>query len=209
MSSGPTPRILRHGSPEAAAALGRADALLDEAQARAREVVAAAEEEAARLRAAAAGEAVTARRAAADAGHAEGMGRAAAALALAAEVREAKLAELDSAVVEVALEIARRLVGRELSTSPDAVVEVAGRALRAAAGCGDIVLRASPEDLETLRAAEGRLGTLIERGTLTTAPDPRLGRGEVVVEAPGGRVDARIEAQLEAFRRALQVEEGR
>lgn len=206
MPPGPTPRILRKGSPEAASALGSADELLATAHARAREVIAAAEEEAARVRAEASAVALEARRAAADAGHAEGLGRAAAALALAAEAREARLAELDGAVVDVAIEIARRLVGRELASSPEAVVDVARRALRAAAGCGDIVLRAAPGDLATLREADGVLRTLIDRGGLAIEPDPALAPGEVVVEASRGRVDARIGAQLDAFRRALDPE---
>jgi flagellar biosynthesis/type III secretory pathway protein FliH len=127
-------------------------------------------------------------------------------IALATEIREAKLAELDAAVVEVAVEIARRILGRELTASPGTVVDVARRALRVASGCGDIVLRAAPEDAAALREAEGVLRRLVERGSLSVVEDAGLGRGEVVVESSGGRVDARIDAQLDSFRRALQAE---
>lgn len=204
--SGANPRILKKGSPQASAARGSADELLAAAHERSRAIVAAAEEEAARLRDGAATAAREARMAAAAEGHAEGLGRAAAALALAAEVREAKLAELDHAVVDVALEIARRVVGRELATAPAAVLDVARRALRAAAGCGDIVLRVAPADLASIRGADDDLRALVDRGALSVSEEPTLAPGEVVVEASGGRVDARITAQLEAFRRALRPE---
>lgn len=200
------PRVLKKGSAEAAPRC--AEEILASAQARSRELLAEAEGAAAGIRAAACADALQARATAVEEGHAEGRARAAALLALATEAREARLAELDSAVVEVALEVARRILGRELTASPGLVVDVARRALRAASGCGDIVLRAAPADLEPLVEADGVLRRLVERGSLAVVEDPGLARGEVVVEASGGRVDARIDAQLDAFRRALQAEAG-
>jgi len=198
--------MLKRGSLDGTAPFASAEGLLATARARATEVIAAAEAEAGRLRATVAEEVRLARLAGAKEGHAEGMARAAAALAMAAEAREARLAELDGAVVEVALEIAHRLVGRELSTTADSVLGVARRALRAAAGCGDIVLRVASGDLARVRAASDALAQLVERGSLAVAEDPTLQAGEVIVESAGGRVDARIGAQLDAFRRALQGE---
>jgi flagellar biosynthesis/type III secretory pathway protein FliH len=206
--SGGNGRILKKGceAPGTAASPGRA-ASLQGAQERAQRIIAEAEAHAVAVRAKAEEEAGLALSAARAAGHAAGLAQAAASMAIAAQVREAKLAELDAAVVEVALEVARRVVGRELATSPQAVLDVARRALRAAAGAGDILLRVAPEDLETVRGAEGPLRTLLEQGSLSIAEDPALQRGEVVVETSGGRVDARIGAQLEAFRRALRAED--
>jgi flagellar biosynthesis/type III secretory pathway protein FliH len=182
------------------------DELLAQAHERAREIIMAAEAAAAAVRGGAAEELRRARLAASADGHAEGMARAAAALALAADVREAKLAELDGALIEVALEIARQLVGRELAAAPEAIVDVAKRALRVAAGTGDIVLKVAPADLATIRDAGGSLRALVEQGSLALSEDAGLLAGEVVVESAGGRVDARIAAQLDAFRRALQAE---
>jgi flagellar biosynthesis/type III secretory pathway protein FliH len=65
----------------------------------------------------------------------------------------------------------------------------------------------APDDLATVREAEGPLQRLVEQGSLSISEDPALQRGEVIVETCGGRVDARIGAQLEAFRRALRAEE--
>lgn len=201
-------RVLKKGSEATGAvtAAGRAGDVQDAVE-RAGRIIAEAEAHAAAVRARAEVEAGLARIAASAEGHADGLARAAASMAMAAQVREAKLAELDAAVVEVALEVARRVVGRELVTSPQAVLDVARRALRAAAGAGDILLRVAPDDLGAVREGEGPLRALVEHGALSISEDPTLQRGEVIVETSGGRVDARIGAQLEAFRRALGAEE--
>lgn len=205
--SGGNGRVLKKGSELPGAGARGRDGAIQAAEEAAGRIIAEAEAHAAAVRARADVEAGLARSAARAEGHADGLARAAASMAMAAQVREAKLAELDAAVVEVALEVARRVVGRELVTSPQTVLDVARRALRAAAGAGDILLRVAPEDLGMVREGEGPLRTLLEQGTLSISEDPALQRGEVVVETSGGRVDARIGAQLEAFRRALRAEE--
>lgn len=205
--SGTGSRVIKRGALAPDTGPGSRDDLLAGAHARALEIVSAAEFEATAIREGAAEELRRAMLDASAAGHAEGMGRAAAALALAADIREARLTELDGEVVEIALEVARRLVGRELAAAPEAVVDVAKRALRAAAGTGEILLRVATDDLATVNCAGELLRALVERGSLAIAEDPGLQRGEVVVESAGGRVDARIAAQLEPFRRALRMEE--
>jgi flagellar biosynthesis/type III secretory pathway protein FliH len=59
-----------------------------------------------------------------------------------------------------------------------------------------------------VRGEIGLLARLVERGSLTVVEDATLAAGEVIVESAGGRVDARISAQLDAFRRALLAEGG-
>jgi flagellar assembly protein FliH len=203
--AGASSRVLKKGSLSSAPT---AEALIAAARERAGEIRAAAEAEGERLRREASEQLRLARLAAVEAGHAEGMARAAVALVRVAELRDAKVAELDTAVVELALDIARRLVGRELGASPGDVIGVARRALRAAAGLGDVVLRAAPPDLPAVREESGVLARLVERGSLTVVEDATLAAGEVIVESAGGRVDARISAQLDAFRRALLAEGG-
>lgn len=205
MNGGST-RILKNGTPAAAAALTRPDAVLAAARAQAGEIVAAAGAEAAALRARALEEAGLALEAARVAGKAEGLGQAAAALALAARARDEAIGSLEGTVVDAAVAVARRLVGRELAGSRQETLELARGALRAAAGLGDVVLRVAPADLPALRGAGDALGALAGKGTLSLAEDPTLGTGEVIVEARGGRIDGRIEARLDALRRALDAE---
>lgn len=187
-------------------ALGRrVEAAVWQAGQRARAAVREAEEEARRVRAAAASERERALAEAAEAGHAEGLARAAAALASAAAARDALLAGAAAELGGLAVSIARRILARELTLSPDAVTALAARAVAEVRARREVVVRVSPEDEAAVRGGEARLAALLERGALAVRLDPALARGDVVVETEAGRVDARVSTQLAAFARALEA----
>lgn len=190
---------------KAAAAVGRRiDGAVFDAAAQARGLLAAAEADAARIRASAEGERERLRADALAEGRAEGLGRAAAALACAAAERDRRLAALAPEVAALAVDVARRVLGRELAQDPAAVVDLAARALAQARERREVVLRVSPEDAALVRGAEGRLAALLARAPgLVVREDASLERGGVVVETEAGRIDARVEAQLAAMERAL------
>lgn len=186
----------------------RVEAAAFDAQARAREIVAAAEEEARRLRLEAEGAIAQARAEAVEEGLREGRSRAAAALARAAAARDRRLALAEREVAGAALDVARTLLGRELVQDPGAAADLAARALSAARDRREVTLRVSPADAEAIRAAAGRLAATLARAPgLELREDPGLARGDAVVETEAGRVDARIETQLAALARALDEEE--
>lgn len=136
-------------------------------------------------------------------GHAEGMARAAATLLHAEARRDGWLAAAEAEVVDLALEVARRLVGRELALDPGAVRAGAEAAVGAARGRRRATLRLHPAAAAALRGEEGPLAALGGLPSLELVSDPALAPGDAVVEAEGGAVDARLEVRLDAFRRAL------
>jgi type III secretion protein L len=171
---------------------------------RARQLVAAARDEAERLRAGVEAERAAARAAGEAAGYEEGRGRAAALLAGAAAERDRVLRGLAGEVAGLAMDVARRVLGRELASDPAAVVDVAARALATARERAVVTLRVSPADAARLRAEEPRLAALLARAAgLGIREDPALRPGDVVVETEAGRLDARVEAQLAELERAL------
>ena len=175
-----------------------------EASQRARALHAAAEEDVGRIRAEAEAERARALAEAAEAGRREGLGRAAAVLAGAAEARARRLDGLEDEVAAVALEVARAVLGRELSADPAAVVDLARCALAHVLSRREGLLRVSPADAPLLRAEQPRLAALLDRAPgLGLREDGAVPRGAVVVETEAGRVDARVEAQLAALERAL------
>jgi flagellar biosynthesis/type III secretory pathway protein FliH len=172
---------------------------------RAAAVRAEAEASAAATRAAAEADRERVRAEAAEAGLAEGLARAAATLAAAAAERDRRLAALEGEIVTLAVEIARRILGRELALDPGAVRELAARALAEARGRRDVALRVNPADAARLRADAPRLAALAGApGPLALREDPAIPEGGVLVETEAGRVDARIETQLAALERALR-----
>jgi len=192
-------------------AASRAASLVDrheaEARERARALAAEAEEWASRTRSAVAAERVAALQAAARAGREEGLASAAAALLAVAETRRRRLEGLEHEIACVALEVARKLLGRTLVEHPEAVVDLARQALAAVRSRREVVLRVNAADAPLLRAEQPALCALLERAPgIGIREDPALERGGVVVETEAGRVDARVEAQLELVERAVREE---
>lgn len=170
---------------------------------RAEALVASAEAEAGAVRAAAA----EVRAAAVAEGRAEGLREAACALerrltelAL-AQARWGALAEAEA--LELAVEMARRILGRELRLDPGAAAAGALAALRAAGIGGRLRVRLHPESAAELRLRLPSLSPQAGEGGLELVSDPALLPGDVVVETAGGQVDGRIDSRLEGFRAAL------
>jgi len=182
----------------------RIPAAVHDADRRVREMVARAEEEARRVRE----DAQTAREAiraeAIEEGRREGLARAAAALAAAAAERDRRLAAVEREVMMLALDVARKILGRELAERAGAIADLAALALREARERRDVVLRVNPADARSIRAEEGRLAALLLRAPLQLREDPTVPAGAAVVDTEAGRIDAGIEAQLAALGRALE-----
>lgn len=113
--------------------------------------------------------------------------------------------EVESDLRTLAVRIAERILDRELSTRPEAVVDIAAAALSQAGAPRDVVLRVHPEDLRTLERGRPRLLERCARAqVIQLRPDSTVGRGGCIVETELGTVDARLQVQLEAIERALR-----
>jgi flagellar biosynthesis/type III secretory pathway protein FliH len=140
-----------------------------------------------------------------------------------AEGREAALAEMTAILVqareeaeqlrvaskEAAIPIARRMaeriVGRALELHPSLIADIAAQALTASrARSGSVTLRVHPIDLIALEQERprltARLGGSID---LQLVADEAIAQGGCVVETNVGRLDARLDRQLDAIEKAL------
>jgi flagellar biosynthesis/type III secretory pathway protein FliH len=116
--------------------------------------------------------------------------------------RDRLLGSAEGDLVELAFEIARRVLATAVDRA--AVTEVAARALDAARLREHVAIRAHPEDLAALRAAEPELAARLVRARgVALREDAAVGRGGIIVETEAGRIDARLETQLAGLRRAL------
>ncbi|HEX9289806.1 MAG TPA: FliH/SctL family protein [Anaeromyxobacteraceae bacterium] len=195
------------GAPAAARAPGsrRVPAQVWDAEAEARRRLGGAAAEAREIVQRAHAEAAALREAAAAAGREEARADATAMIARAAVARDRLLAEAEPQVVRLALAVAGRILTRAADTAPEAVVELASRALDAVRRRADVTLRAHPEDVVALRAAEPALLQRLSRARcIAFVGDAAVERGGVVVATEAGTVDARLSTQLDALRRVLE-----
>lgn len=179
-----------------------------------------ARDAAARLLALATGEAVQIRERARAEGHAEGLragyaeggaGVSSAASALAAAVdgieslRIHTVEAVEGDAIELALELAEKILGGVLATRPDAVIEVVRGALRRVSDRRNVAVLVNPADLNAVRNA---LEELTSRGSGIEVCDlqaeERVGVGGAIVRTAEGEVDASVHTQLERAREVIE-----
>lgn len=106
--------------------------------------------------------------------------------------------------IELGLLVARELIGAELLTNPRAVQIAAQEALLSVAAARRVVVHVHADDLPAL-VESGAMR--LEGTTVEIQADPRLSRGDVVVETEAGTVDARVETRFLELVRALRAQD--
>lgn len=110
------------------------------------------------------------------------------------------------AVVSLAMEVARTVLGREASSGPEVLREVAARALARVRRARRIVLKVNPADVaHATTHARSWLPAGTDPEAVGIEADPSVDQGGVVIESDVGRIDARLDRQLEAIARALRA----
>ena len=122
-----------------------------------------------------------------------------------AKERDQLLAESEGEVVELALEIANKLVNAAIDVDPALVVDVCRGAMRKAFQRETLTVLAHPDDLEMLRSAgpamAQELGGIHQ---LDFVEERRLQRGSVIVRTPVGEIDATFASKGEKIADALR-----
>jgi len=190
----------------------RAEAVLGEAQAGARRILGEAERRAAEVveEARSSGFAVGCER-----GYLEGQAQARAenagvvaqvrSLAQAAEREQQRLlAQMEPQLVDLALTVARKVVGEGLRLQPDLVTEVVARAIAEAQGSGHHLIRLHPLDVQLLEPYLPRAAIEAGGQEWDVVPDDSLGRGDCLIETAFGVVDACIETQFRELAHLLR-----
>jgi flagellar biosynthesis/type III secretory pathway protein FliH len=167
--------------------------------------LAEAEAEAAALRAGAEAEGF-------EQGRAEALAAAAPALealeaaAAAVEGERAALAlRLEEQAVDLAFQLAEKILAGAVAVQPDVVVEAVRGALRGLVERERITVLVHPEDLDVVREAmTGLRATLGGIEHCEVQAERRVSRGGAVVRTPEGDIDARIETKLERAREVVE-----
>ena len=107
-------------------------------------------------------------------------------------------------LAKLAVEIARKILKKELAQDSEAVLSVVRSALTRVRD-REVRVRVNPSDLECVRGArESFLGDESGAADLEISPDRRVGVGGCIIETPSGNLDCRIETQLDLIAAALE-----
>jgi flagellar biosynthesis/type III secretory pathway protein FliH len=115
--------------------------------------------------------------------------------------------DVESDLVQLALAVARKIVGHEVSIGPEAVGRIIRQALDRVEHAGRITIKLNPADLELLAEIKPQLlSGLPEAGRAAFEADAGIARGGCLIETDGGEVDARIERQFKVVEEAFRAE---
>ena len=116
------------------------------------------------------------------------------------EIRHAKqswLSQWEKSAVHVAAAIARRIIRRELSQTPEISLAIIRETLELAAGSSQLRIHLNPDDRQALGPGiESLVKELTKLGTTEILPDSGVASGGCRVETSVGTIDNQLEAQL-------------
>jgi flagellar assembly protein FliH len=130
----------------------------------------------------------------------------AAADALAAE-RAAVADQVEARAVELALELAEKVVAGAIEAQPERVLDVVRGGLRCFMERDRVQILVNPEDLVLVRGAVDALAA--ELGGIEhveVQEERRIGRGGAIVRTPAAQVDASIRTKLDRAREIVAAE---
>jgi flagellar assembly protein FliH len=105
---------------------------------------------------------------------------------------------MEEETVRMAIEIARKIVQRELTMDPDLVVALTTATLKRVSGQQSILVRVSRQDFERVSAAIANVNSAV-----TVKDDPALERGDCLVDTGQTHVDNRVGSQIDVISRTL------
>lgn len=115
--------------------------------------------------------------------------------------QEKVLKESEPGIVRMVMEIAEKVIGRELEKG--AILDIVKKSIRESVG-HKIFVKVHPADFTVLKKREKEILAILEQNeSLTIKEDDTIPPGGCVVETEMGTVDARLETQLKGIRKAL------
>jgi type III secretion protein L len=111
---------------------------------------------------------------------------------------------MEKDVIELALKIAEKIIGRDLERQPELVVEVVASAVQATRASKSMIVRVHPEDGKLLREKRPRLMELIGRAVdIAVKEDGDVERGGCIIQTEFGTVDGQLKTQFEMLKNLL------
>lgn len=130
------------------------------------------------------------------------------ALALACEelssLKQKMLARSQTDMLRLVFAISERVIHANIMIDTEVVTRAVNQAIQLAVSSEEFHVKVNPEDLQTVNEHKPLfIASLSGLSNIEFVPDESIARGGCVVESPLGRVDATIEAQMEAITTCL------
>jgi len=125
-------------------------------------------------------------------------------LAQAEEIRKQTLEAMEREIIDLAVEIAEKLLSAQLKLDPSVVLQVAKEALLLVANRLDIIIYVNPLEFEVVESKKNELLSILPaRAQLRVIADQSVSPGGCRIETAHSQVDATLEARRAELLKAL------
>jgi len=118
-------------------------------------------------------------------------------------VKERKIEELLPEIVDLSLDIARKIIHRKIEQDRDIIVSVVREAIHRLGREEKMTIRVNPADYDTMISNIEVLKEEARLRDVTIEPSASVSPGGCSIETPSGEVDARIEEQIKEISDAI------
>jgi flagellar assembly protein FliH len=137
-------------------------------------------------------------------GYADGLDRWNDILVGAWETRSRYLAANDTVIVQLAMAVARKIIGEVANVDPSTILQSAREAIRSVRGEHKLRVRVRPEDESIMLQQTIELKrSNSEVSEIQVIADESITLGGCIVESPIGTIDAQFSTQLQSLERAI------
>ncbi len=117
---------------------------------------------------------------------------------------ESMIDSIEGEMIQLVLDIAKKVIGDELEFRTEAVSSLVGQALLQCRGVAHIEIKVSPEDYEIVLEKKDMIGRKSGfSGELEIKQDLSLTKGDCIIGTPMGSIDASVQTQLKAIEEAF------
>ncbi|MCI1692393.1 FliH/SctL family protein [Aneurinibacillus aneurinilyticus] len=138
--------------------------------------------------------------------YAQALEQAAAILEEAPSTKRRMIAEAESFVLDLTIEIARKVIGEQLMLDKENVIALIRKALSRTQEYKSVTVAVSPDTYTYVQENRAKLLEVLDSQVeITIIPDDAVTDGGAVIRTTMGSVDARVDVQLEEIKKALQA----
>jgi len=106
-------------------------------------------------------------------------------------------------MLRVSVHIAEKIIGQELKSRPETIVEIVSEALRGNRPGKHLVIQVNEDDVEMLRNRIETLKRIAVTGDIEVVASAKVSPGGCLIESELGIIDARLETQLKCLEEVL------
>ncbi len=118
--------------------------------------------------------------------------------------KERIIAEAEPFLVELSMEIAKKVIGDAVNASPETTLDMVRRVLRRSRVHGEITVCVNHRYFDYIQEHRTQLLELLDgQAELSVFPDHTVQEGGCIIRTPLGSVDARIDTQLTEIKQVL------